>query len=115
MIERLLQNQIQKRMNDNKAIIVLGPRQVGKTTLLHTLFSSKNALWLNGDDSDTRSLLENPNADRLKSIIGKHPYLIIDEAQRIENIGVCIKIITDQLNGIKVIALVRLVLNWQTK
>ena len=104
MIERLLQNQIQKRMEDSKAIIVLGPRQVGKTTLLHTLFSSKNALWLNGDDSDTRSLLENPNADRLKSIIGKHPYLIIDEAQRIENIGVCIKIITDQLNGIKVIA-----------
>ena len=61
-------------------------------------------MWLNGDDSDTRSLLENPNADRLKSIIGKHPYLIIDEAQRIENIGVCIKIITNQLNGIKVIA-----------
>lgn len=104
MIERLLQNQIQKRMKDSKAIIVLGPRQVGKTTLLHTLFSSKNTLWLNGDDSDTRSLLENPNAVRLKSIIGKHPYLIIDEAQRIENIGVCIKIITDQLNGIKVIA-----------
>ena len=66
MIERLLQNQLLNRMDDGKAIILLGPRQVGKTTLLQTMFSSKDTLWLNGDDSDTRSLLENPNAVRLK-------------------------------------------------
>lgn len=104
MIERLLQNQLQKRLKDNKAIVLLGPRQVGKTTLLRKMFLSPNALWLNGDDSDTRSMLEKPNVTRLKSIVGKHHYLIIDEAQRIQNIGVCIKIIIDQLKSVKVIA-----------
>jgi predicted AAA+ superfamily ATPase len=77
---------------------------VGKTTLLHQLFDSENALWLNGDDTDTRQILANPNATKLKSIIGKHLFVIIDEAQRIENIGICIKIITDQLKNVKVIA-----------
>jgi predicted AAA+ superfamily ATPase len=104
MIERTLQKALQKKLKDNKAIIILGPRQVGKTTLLNILFSSSNTLWLNGDDSDTRSLLEKPNATKLKSIIGKHKYLIIDEAQRIQNIGVCIKIVTDQIKNVKVIA-----------
>ena len=104
MIDRILQKTLLKKLKDNKAIIVLGPRQVGKTTLLHKLFTSSNTLWLNGDDSDTRLLLEQPNATKLKSIIGKHKYLIIDEAQRIQNIGVCIKIIVDQIKNVKVIA-----------
>lgn len=104
MIERLLQKQLQKKLKDNKAIILLGPRQVGKTTLLHELFTSANTLWLNGDDADIRAMLDRPNATKLKSIIGKHQYLVIDEAQRIKNIGVCIKIITDQIKTVKVIA-----------
>lgn len=103
-IERLLQEQIQKRLKDKKAIILLGSRQVGKTTLLQNMFNEPDALWLNGDDSDTRSMLEKTNASRIKAIVGKHRYLIIDEAQRIENIGLSIKIITDQLKGVKVIA-----------
>jgi predicted AAA+ superfamily ATPase len=104
MIVRLLQKQIEKKLKDNKAIIVLGPRQVGKTTLLQQVFEAKDTLWLNGDDMDTRQLLSNTNATKLKSIIGKHKFVIIDEAQRIENIGICIKIITDQLKTKKVIA-----------
>jgi uncharacterized protein len=104
MIERLLKKQLKKKLKDNKAIILLGPRQVGKTTLLHQLVDADKALWLNGDDTDVRELLSKPNATKLKSIIGKHTVVIIDEAQRIENIGICIKIITDQLKNIKVIA-----------
>ncbi len=104
MIDRIIEKQLQKKLKDNKAIIILGPRQVGKTTLLNKLFTSSDTLWLNGDDSDTRTLLEKPNATKLKSIIGKNKYLIIDEAQRIQNIGVCIKIVTDQLKNVKVIA-----------
>lgn len=104
MIARLLKKQIEKKLTDNKAIIILGPRQVGKTTLLHQVFESKDTLWLNGDDGDVRQLLSNTNATKLKSIIGKHTFIIIDEAQRIENIGICIKIITDQLKTKKVIA-----------
>ena len=104
MIERLLKNQLEKKLKDNKALILLGPRQVGKTTLLHQLLDSDKALWLNGDDTDVRELLSKPNSTKLKSIIGKHTVVIIDEAQRIENIGICIKIITDQLKNVKVIA-----------
>jgi hypothetical protein len=104
MIERLVEQQLRKKLQDSKAIVLLGPRQVGKTTILQAMFSSPETLWLNGDDSDTRSLLATPNATKLKSIIGKHQFLIIDEAQRIQNIGICIKIITDQLKDTKVIA-----------
>jgi len=87
-----------------KALIILGPRQVGKTTLLQQLFNTKNYLWLNGDDSDTRQLLSEPNESKLKSIIAQNKYLIIDEAQRIHNIGLCIKIVVDQIKNVKVIA-----------
>jgi uncharacterized protein len=104
MVERLLSPLLQKKLTGNKAIIVLGPRQVGKTTLLHQLFEKKDTLWLNGDDTDTRQLLSNANETKLKAIIGKHEFIVIDEAQRIENIGVCIKIITDKLKTKKVIA-----------
>lgn len=64
----------------------------------------KNILWWNGDETDTRQLLKNPTSSLLKSLIGKHDLLIIDEAQRIENIGLCIKLIHDNVEGVKVIA-----------
>jgi len=62
MIKRSIQARITDRLKDNKAIIILGPRQVGKTTLLDQLFSSNpKTLWLNGDEQSTRVLLENVN------------------------------------------------------
>ena len=104
MVERLLHTELLNKLNDSKAIILLGPRQVGKTTLLQQLFENSNTLWLNGDDTDVRQLLFNSNETKLKSIIGKHQFVVIDEAQRIENIGLSIKIITDRLKTKKVIA-----------
>jgi len=106
MIKRQLANLIRKRMNDNKAIIILGPRQSGKTTLVKNLAedSGKKFLWLNGDETDIRQQLENPTSTRIKNIIGKNKMLVIDEAQRIENIGLCIKLITDNIPEVKVIA-----------
>lgn len=104
MIPRITTKDIRSKLKSIKAIILLGPRQVGKTTLLENLFHNEKALWLNGDDSDTRDLLANPNVTRLKALIGKNKYLVIDEAQRIANIGVCLKIIIDQIKEVKVIA-----------
>lgn len=106
MIKRTLTQQMLNRMNDSKALIVIGPRQTGKTTLIKLLTEELNqpALWWNGDDSDIRALLANPTTTQLKQLIGTHTLLIIDEAQRIENIGICIKLIVDNLPGIKVIA-----------
>ncbi len=104
MIKRSISNQVQKRMDDKKVIIILGPRQVGKTTLLKNEFADQQALWLNGDDLDVRTHLSNPTSTYLSHIIGKASIVIIDEAQRIENIGLTLKILHDSIPNIKVIA-----------
>lgn len=104
MINREIIGLIEKRLGDQKVIVLLGPRQVGKTTLLKKHFSTENTLWLNGDDADIRNQLSNQSTTWIKQLVSGHDRLIIDEAQRIENIGVTLKIIHDNLPGIKVIA-----------
>ncbi len=106
MIPRILLELVEKRLSDQKAIILLGPRQVGKTTLLKHLVTKLNQdhLWWNGDETDIRQMLEEPTSTMLKSLIGSHNLVIIDEAQRIANIGLCIKLIYDNLPDVKVIA-----------
>ncbi len=105
MIDRKIKNLIKNQLGSNKAVIIMGARQVGKSTLLSHLFSSQeNILWLNGDETDVRKLFENITSSRLKAIIGKNRLVIIDEAQRINEIGIKLKLITDQLSDIQVIA-----------
>ncbi len=106
MILRLLADRLQKNMNDHKALIILGPRQSGKTTLVKSLMDQINIpfLWWNGDDFRVRSMLSELSVANLQSLIGNSRLLVIDEAQRIENIGLCIKIIVDNIPGVKVIA-----------
>lgn len=105
MIQRSIEKNIKKRLNDSKAIIVFGPRQTGKTTLLHQIFDSKkDVLWWNGDEPDLRAQLENATSGLLRSMLGKSKILIIDEAQRVQDIGIIIKLITDNIKNIKVIA-----------
>ncbi len=106
MINRSLESNIADNLKDNKAIILLGPRQTGKSTLLQLMQAQlkQPIAWWNGDETDIRSLLEHPTSTKLKSLIGNNKTVIIDEAQRIENIGLCIKLITDNIKGVKVIA-----------
>lgn len=87
---------------DGKAIILIGPRQVGKTTLLKTLTKGKNVLWLDADDSTVRGALSNPNEAMLRVLIGEKTTLVIDEAQRVDNIGLAVKILVDQFQGLQV-------------
>lgn len=106
MIKRDIKKAVQKRLDDQKAIVLFGPRQVGKSTLIQQLSSDFNqpvTHW-NGDDADIRTLLSNPTSSLLKTYLGNTRTLVIDEAQRIQNIGLTIKIITDQLPEVKVIA-----------
>lgn len=106
MINRVLENRIAHRLNKGKAIIVMGARQVGKTTLLNKMFKSQEheIFWFNGDNSDTVALFENMNASRIKALIGNAKTLVIDEAQRISDIGIKLKQIIDQLPGLQVVA-----------
>lgn len=101
MINRTLSELIKKKLNKGKAIILLGPRQVGKTTLIRSLLNHKEFLFLNGDDSETRLALENVGTSRLKAIIGKNKWVFIDEAQRIKEVGILAKLITDQFEDVQ--------------
>ena len=78
MIERILEKQILAKINKKKAIILMGPRQVGKTTLLKSLFEkSTEIIWLNGDEPDIQSIFENISSKRLEAIIGNKKMIII--------------------------------------
>jgi predicted AAA+ superfamily ATPase len=103
MIKRNLLQTILDKFNKGKAIILIGPRQVGKTTLLLECLKGKEFLFLNGDDSEIRDLLEKASTSKLKSIIGKHNLVFIDEAQRIKEVGMTAKIITDQFKGVQLL------------
>lgn len=103
MITRTLSDSIQKRFFKGKAILLLGPRQVGKTTLIQELISGKEYLFLNGDDPFIRGILENVGTTQLQSIIGNHSIVFIDEAQRIDNIGFTLKLITDQFKSVQLL------------
>ena len=105
MVKRLLEENILAKLNKEKAIILLGPRQVGKTTLLKDLFkNSTETIWLNADEIDVQALFANISAKRLEAIIGNKKVVIIDEAQRIPAIGLRMKLITDQMPEVQLIA-----------
>lgn len=105
MITRYLQSQLESLIGSHKAIILMGARQVGKSTLLRLLLENrKDVLWLNGDNQDIQSLFAAVSAERIKSLMGDKRLLVLDEAQRIPDIGVQLKIIIDQLPDVQVIA-----------
>ena len=106
MITRKLKNIVENKMFKGKAIVIVGPRQVGKTTLLKELVSrtDKRVLSLNCDEPETQASLTNTNVNRLKNLIGHHELIVIDEAQKVDNIGLTIKLIVDNIEGVQVIA-----------
>ena len=88
MIERFLSKTIDNKLFTGKIIILTGARQVGKTTLLRQIVQDRNdCLWLNGDELQIQNLFDNASADRLLSEFKGYRIVIIDEAQRIKDIG----------------------------
>ncbi|MGB0981307.1 MAG: ATP-binding protein [Winogradskyella sp.] len=101
MYQRVLTDKIKRKIGKGKAIILIGPRQVGKTTLIRKLIDNEEHLFLDADDPTVRSILNNPNTEQIKSIIGSNKIIFIDEAQRISGIGITLKIITDQFKDVQ--------------
>lgn len=97
MISRILDTIIQERLGKKKAILLLGPRQVGKTTLVKKLMESYvgKSLYLTGDDPAVRTRLSDAPLDRLVQLAGTNSLVVIDEAQRIKNIGLVLKMLVD--------------------
>jgi len=105
MIKRILEQRIRDRLFTGKAIILMGPRQTGKTTLLHTIFGTEPGVtWLNGDDPEIRLLLDDVTTLKWKRILGNSKVMVLDEAQRIADIGLKLKLITDQIPEVQVVA-----------
>ena len=97
MISRKLKQIIEQRLFRGKIIVLTGPRQVGKTTLLKMLMSdiNKKTLFWNCDEPDIRQKLSNPTSTQLGTDIGNSELILIDEAQRIKNIGLTLKLLVD--------------------
>ena len=95
MITRTITQNLVADCDNKKAIVVIGPRQVGKTTLIQKIVEGKTTLFLNGDDPQTRLQLATANFQFLLQLVMDYETIVIDEAQRIENIGLTIKMLVD--------------------
>jgi len=93
-------------LTENKVLLILGPRQVGKTTLLKN-FLQKTKLkckLVSGENIIVQDVLSSQNFDRIKEFAEGYDLLAIDEAHKIKGVGLGLKIIVDNIPGIKVIA-----------
>ena len=105
MIERLQKRMIEERLGKGKAILIMGARQVGKSTLLSEMFGGqKDIMWMNGDDTDVRQLFSDITSTRIRALLGSCRCLVIDEAQRIPDIVLRLKLITDQMPDVQIVA-----------
>jgi hypothetical protein len=106
MVSRELVSIVQRYLFTRKTVVVYGARQTGKTTLVHQLVKGREnaTLFLNGDDADVRSLLTEVNRDRLTPVIGSYTTLVLDEAQRIPEPDLVLKIIYDAFPQVHCIA-----------
>lgn len=104
-ILRQIEKDILNDFFKGKIILILGARQVGKSTLIKLLpLKNKEILWLDGENADVQLLFQNPNSQRLKQITGQANVVVIDEAQKINNIGSILKLFADYHKDIQVIA-----------
>ena len=105
-IKRTIQSRLEDKFFKGKVIILYGPRQVGKTTLVKEIQKKNlsNSIYFNCDEPDIREKLENKTSTFLKELIGDKKIIIIDEAQRVKNIGITLKLIIDNFKDVQVIA-----------
>ena len=105
MITRTLQQRIEGNLFKGKAIIVIGARQVGKSTLFRQITEKleEPVLMLNCDEPEVKELLAGMNLTELKLMIGKHRVVVIDEAQRVPEIGMTLKRITDNFPEVQLL------------
>lgn len=105
MITRKLQKTIEARLFQGKAIIVIGARQVGKSTLFKMILEKQElpALQLNCDEPEVQDMLTDINSADLRLLIGRNKIVVIDEAQRVTNIGMTLKRITDNFPDVQLL------------
>ncbi len=110
LIHRQLQSVIQARLFQGKAILLIGARQVGKSTLFKQVldavssqYNQPQILSLDCDDPEVRLLLNNPNLEQITHLINRKRIVLIDEAQRVAGIGLTLKMITDHFPEVQLL------------
>lgn len=107
MIERTLTPIIRKKLGLGRVIVLYGPRRVGKTTVARQLLGEVDAqdqLYLNCDEMATADALKPTSLAALERAIGQAKRIVIDEAQRVENIGLTLKLLIDSHPELDIIA-----------
>ncbi len=106
MIKRIIEDKIKSKLFSGKLVLIFGPRQSGKTTLLRQILASypEHGAYYNCDEREVRDLFSSQNSSVLRSVIGTKKLILIDEAQRIDNAGLNLKIIVDNIPDVQVIA-----------
>jgi len=105
ILNRHIENRFKKAIQPNKVIVLLGPRRVGKTVLLEKIISEidKPYLLLNGEDILTAQALQRRSVIHYEKLLEGKKLLIIDEAQKVPEIGKILKLIVDSIKGIEII------------
>lgn len=104
MIARVIEKEVEKRLFKNKVILLYGARQTGKTTLVKELLGKHEGVYFNGDEPDIRARFTGRTSSELKNLLGTAKLVVIDEAQRIENIGLTLKLLVDNFPEVQVLA-----------
>lgn len=106
MIKRYYLEKIDEYLKPNKVLVIYGPRQVGKTTLLREYLKTYSGKLYKstGENLELKKVLESGDLSKISSFFSDYELVVIDEAQKIENIGEALKILVDQIDNIRVIA-----------
>ena len=106
IIKRQIQERVEKVFFKGKAVVIYGARQVGKTTLIQMIQKKYpgKSVYLNCDEPDVREDLTNTTSTEIRTLIGNKKLVFLDEAQRVKNIGLTLKLMVDNFPKIQVVA-----------
>lgn len=105
IIERKIEKLILDKVQANKVIVISGARRVGKTFLIKKILQECNFeyLFLNGEDLNTHLLLSKRSVENYRQVLGSRKLLVIDEAQKVPEIGEILKLMVDEIEGLHII------------
>jgi hypothetical protein len=104
-IQRKIQKAIEDHLFKGKIIVIYGARQVGKTTIIKEIQEKyPDSIYFNCDEPEVRDALTDASSVKIKSFIGDKRIVFLDEAQRVKNIGLSLKLIVDNFPEIQIVA-----------
>jgi predicted AAA+ superfamily ATPase len=104
-IERIVKSLIKNNIKPTKVLVLIGARRVGKTILMQKIVEelAQDILLLNGEDMAVADLLQRRTVQNYKNLLGNRKILFIDEAHRLENIGLILKLMVDEIKGLSIL------------